>query len=237
VVAVFGGLLLNLIIAFLIHRSVYCAGDPVGRALNWKPVAFIGSTHSRWRFSIGISTSKPLARSAAAKHRSRRAPVRSRDHFGVCDGDMRKSCDGESCDGDAHVNMRLPRMSDVSHLRSGALDAYTSGNGSTADLERAEDHLRVCRQCQSKLARWLEKRATGQRCSGWLRSLHTTEDGPMFTSLRKAANGNWMARHWGRQLDGALVFDSVLEAEAYLKNSLTQMFPEHRCSERCRELK
>jgi peptidoglycan/LPS O-acetylase OafA/YrhL len=42
VVSVFGGFLINLIIAFLTHRSVYCAGGPMGRVLNWKPVAFIG---------------------------------------------------------------------------------------------------------------------------------------------------------------------------------------------------
>jgi peptidoglycan/LPS O-acetylase OafA/YrhL len=42
VVLVFGSSLINLCLAILIHRSVYCSRDWVGRALNWKPVAFIG---------------------------------------------------------------------------------------------------------------------------------------------------------------------------------------------------
>lgn len=41
-VTVVGGLLINAGLAILIHRSVYYAGDPAGRFLNWRPVAFIG---------------------------------------------------------------------------------------------------------------------------------------------------------------------------------------------------
>ena len=28
--------------AILIHRSVYCWRDPMGRVLNWGPIAFVG---------------------------------------------------------------------------------------------------------------------------------------------------------------------------------------------------
>ena len=42
VVSVFGTSVINLSIAILIHRSVYCFRDPIGRVLNWKPVAFVG---------------------------------------------------------------------------------------------------------------------------------------------------------------------------------------------------
>jgi len=42
IVHVFGGVLQNLILAVLIHRSVFHAEDGWGAFLNWKPVAFIG---------------------------------------------------------------------------------------------------------------------------------------------------------------------------------------------------
>jgi peptidoglycan/LPS O-acetylase OafA/YrhL len=43
VVSVFGSSLANLSIAILVHRSVYCYRDWVGRALNWRPLAFVGA--------------------------------------------------------------------------------------------------------------------------------------------------------------------------------------------------
>lgn len=42
VVSVFGASVLNLSLAILVHRSVYCSRDWMGRVLNWKPVAFLG---------------------------------------------------------------------------------------------------------------------------------------------------------------------------------------------------
>jgi peptidoglycan/LPS O-acetylase OafA/YrhL len=42
VVSVFGTSVINLSLAILIHRSVYCFRDPIGRVLNLRPVAFVG---------------------------------------------------------------------------------------------------------------------------------------------------------------------------------------------------
>lgn len=42
IVYVAGTALINVLLAILIHRSVVCAGDRVGRCLNWSPVAFVG---------------------------------------------------------------------------------------------------------------------------------------------------------------------------------------------------
>ena len=41
-VSVFGTTLFNLIIAVLIHRSVYLAGSRIGRILNARPLIFVG---------------------------------------------------------------------------------------------------------------------------------------------------------------------------------------------------
>jgi peptidoglycan/LPS O-acetylase OafA/YrhL len=42
VVSVFGTSVINIGIAILIHRSVYCSRDWIGQILNWKPIAFVG---------------------------------------------------------------------------------------------------------------------------------------------------------------------------------------------------
>jgi peptidoglycan/LPS O-acetylase OafA/YrhL len=42
VVSVFGTSVVNVSLAILIHRSVYCSRDRIGRVLNWKPIAFVG---------------------------------------------------------------------------------------------------------------------------------------------------------------------------------------------------
>jgi peptidoglycan/LPS O-acetylase OafA/YrhL len=42
VVSVFGTSIANASLAILIHRSVYCSRDWMGRILNWKPIAFVG---------------------------------------------------------------------------------------------------------------------------------------------------------------------------------------------------
>ena len=42
VVGVFGTSFINLFLAILIHRSVYCCRDRMGQVLNWKPVVFVG---------------------------------------------------------------------------------------------------------------------------------------------------------------------------------------------------
>jgi peptidoglycan/LPS O-acetylase OafA/YrhL len=41
-VSVFGTSVINIGLAILIHRSVYCSRDWVGQVLNWKPIAFVG---------------------------------------------------------------------------------------------------------------------------------------------------------------------------------------------------
>lgn len=42
IVSVFGLCAVNVLLAVLIHRSVYKADDSVGRFLNWRPIAFVG---------------------------------------------------------------------------------------------------------------------------------------------------------------------------------------------------
>jgi len=42
IVSVFGGLLINLQLAVLMHRCMYCRGDALGRFLSWRSISFVG---------------------------------------------------------------------------------------------------------------------------------------------------------------------------------------------------
>jgi hypothetical protein len=121
------------------------------------------------------------------------------------------------------------------------LEAYAIGLSSDTALQNVEEHLLICERCQDELALTdkyvqamktaLSSPETGRR----LRSIHITEDGPIFAAIHCEAEGKWVARHWGRVLNGYRICDSVEDANVYLTESFWQMFPEHVCSEECRE--
>ena len=120
------------------------------------------------------------------------------------------------------------------HPSSDDLEAYALGLSSDAYQEKAEEHLLICELCRNELAAtdWSSRASSEARKR--LRSIHITEDGPIFEAMYSRADGKWVARHWGRQLDGSQVCDSMEEANAYLMESFRQMFPEHLCSGQCR---
>ena len=138
--------------------------------------------------------------------------------------------------------MVLPFLSMVfePHVSSDELEAYSLGLSSDADVERVEEHLLICETCQSELAltdqyvQAMKKAAAAPDAVKRLRSIHITEDGPLFGATHKRADGKWIARHWGGQLDARRICDSVKEATDYLTESFHQMFPEHVCAGRCR---
>lgn len=123
-------------------------------------------------------------------------------------------------------------MAQEVHPALDELEASALGLSSDANLENVEEHLVICERCQSELAL---KRAVAAPDNGKrLRSIHITEDDPIFGAIHCGTDGKWIARHWGRQLDGRRICDSVEEANDYLTESFQQMFPEHLCTGRCR---
>ena len=128
-----------------------------------------------------------------------------------------------------------------SHLSFDELEAYSVGRANDAGLESTEEHLLICEHCQKALAMTdqyimaVRNVAASLDVAARLRSVHITDDGPVFGAIHIGADGRWIARHWGRQLDGGRTCDSVEDANAYLMDSFHQMFPEHVCTEQCRE--
>jgi hypothetical protein len=65
--------------------------------------------------------------------------------------------------------------------------------------------------------------------------VHDTADGFVYSKVERRGR-KWIARHWGDQLDGMRECASVREANEFVVTSFHEMFPEHRCTDRCRGL-
>jgi hypothetical protein len=111
--------------------------------------------------------------------------------------------------------------------------------GRSPHVDKIGEHLLTCERCQNELAltdryiQAMKRAAASPEINRRLRSIHITEDGPIFGTMHQREDGKWLARHWGKQIDGWRVCDSVEAAYEYLRESFHQMFPEHVCSEKC----
>ena len=63
--------------------------------------------------------------------------------------------------------------------------------------------------------------------------VHDTADGFIFSNVERRGR-KWIGRHWGDQLDGMRECSTLREANEYVLCSFQEMFPEHRCTERCK---
>jgi hypothetical protein len=66
-----------------------------------------------------------------------------------------------------------------------------------------------------------------------LHLVHHTENGPIHLEATGAWEGRWLARYWGKQLDGSRDFASFDQAESWLLRCFAELFPDHRCGRRC----
>jgi len=66
-----------------------------------------------------------------------------------------------------------------------------------------------------------------------LHLMHHTEDGSIHLEATGAAGGRWLARYWGKHLDGSREFASFGQAERWLRHCFAERFPGHRCGRRC----
>jgi hypothetical protein len=61
---------------------------------------------------------------------------------------------------------------------------------------------------------------------------HDTADGFIYSRVERQGH-KWIARHWGDQLHGQRECQTMREANEHATMAFAQMFPEHRCTERC----
>jgi hypothetical protein len=116
------------------------------------------------------------------------------------------------------------------------------GRLATADSIRVQRHLLNCATCLRRLVEVevllaeVERIAGSRRPTPNLRKplfiVHDTADGFIYSRAERRGR-KWYAKHWGEQLDGGRECKSLSEANQFLVESFQQMFPEHRCTDRC----
>jgi anti-sigma factor RsiW len=124
------------------------------------------------------------------------------------------------------------------HPDEEALESHVMGKARGAKRARIEAHLLVCADCQERLAELdafvgAVREAFGALGDsvGWT---HATSDGPVQLQATRSRSRQWIARFQGRELEGGRTFTSLREAWDFLCRSFAEMYPEHRCTPRCR---
>jgi hypothetical protein len=123
------------------------------------------------------------------------------------------------------------------HPTTQELESLSSGNIPATHSRRIQRHLFKCIPCFLRLIDLESSKRCRQRplqveSNEPIYFVHYTADGPVYSHAQQSER-TWVARHWGKQLDGGRTFATVKEATEYLIASFNQMFPEHRCNARC----
>jgi hypothetical protein len=109
------------------------------------------------------------------------------------------------------------------HHQSGEdLESYSLGRLPPSRSAAFEQHLLICERCRAKLTA-IEP----------YNFVHYTGDGPFYSRITKLGTGNFLARHWGRSLEGGKEFHTRKGARGYLARTCSQLFPDHTCTARC----
>lgn len=124
------------------------------------------------------------------------------------------------------------------HPDDDTLEAYSIGVLPGPKLERVEEHLLICTECQERM-REVESfveamREAAAQLTGAVVVTHSTEDGVVRLEARKQSRRTWRARFSGPQFEGEQSFSSFRAAFNYLERSFARMYPEHRCGPGCR---
>jgi len=131
----------------------------------------------------------------------------------------------------------------MAHPADKALESLARGTLTTAQSLRLQTHIFHCPECLQRLVRAevllmleeavLEPRhlpRPDRRRPLFIR--HDTADGFIYSRVKKRGK-KWLVVHWGEQLDGQWECSTMREANEHAMAAFAQMFPEHRCTERC----
>jgi len=66
-----------------------------------------------------------------------------------------------------------------------------------------------------------------------LHLLHHTRTGPVHMYVNGTEDGRWRARFLSRYQDENWEFDSIYQAERWLRFYFMELYPKHRCDGRC----
>ena len=133
----------------------------------------------------------------------------------------------------------------TTHLSENMIAKLALGRLPVADSIRVQRHLFNCRACLRQLIKieFALPHSDFITCHSRVNTprplfiMHDTADGFVYCQTVKLANGKWVARNWGDQLQGARPCKTMREANNHLLLAFNEMFPEHRCTERCGDAK
>jgi len=112
---------------------------------------------------------------------------------------------------------------DIDDHQSGErLESYSLGKLAPSLTAAFERHILICPGCRAML-----------KAIEPYNFVHYTSDGPFYSRITKLRAGTFLARHWGRNVEGGKEFRTNAGAKAYLTRTFSRMFPEHICTARC----
>jgi len=131
----------------------------------------------------------------------------------------------------------------MAHPGDQALQDLALGKLTTAESLRLQKHIFDCPDCLQRLIKtemdlmladaFAESRHTPTpypRKPLFIR--HDTADGFIYSRVEKRGR-KWFVLHWGDQLEGQQECLTMREANEHAIAAFAQMFPEHRCTNRC----
>jgi hypothetical protein len=121
------------------------------------------------------------------------------------------------------------------------IENLAAGKLTTHESIQVQRHIYDCSDCLQRLVEitYIQESAGVGPKPPYLLStrqplsfVHDTADGFVYSVVERRGR-KWIARHWGDQLDGLRECVTVKEANEFVVASFQEMFPEHRCTERC----
>jgi hypothetical protein len=124
------------------------------------------------------------------------------------------------------------------HISEDLLERYAMQIATAEDISVIEQHLLVCEVCRDVLVHTEEFisafRALYDDERRPIDFTHHTSSGPIrIRTQRGGKNGTWKALLSGHDIGACEQFNTVQKANAFLKHSFREMFPEHKCTRRC----
>jgi hypothetical protein len=128
----------------------------------------------------------------------------------------------------------------MAHPADEALQALTLGTLTTAQSLRVQRHIFHCPDCLTRLISndillMLEDAHPLHdlpRSDMRQSTRHDTVEGFVYSRVERRGR-KWLARYWGERVQRQRECRTMREASAHARDDFAQMFPEHRCTERC----
>ena len=130
----------------------------------------------------------------------------------------------------------------MDHPSDSVVEALTLGTLRTAHSLEVQRHIYNCPDCLMRLIaaeailasddEWDPPMSLKPDISKPVYLMHDTADGFIYSRVQREGQ-KWVERHWGDTIAGRSQVETMQQANEHALAAFSQMFPEHRCTERC----